>query len=229
MANIARSVAAHGMLRHRVAADCNHCNQCSQRQAVKAVKAVEAKMYDREMMVCTIAASMLCYSPGLESFNSQKRLQSNFTTFEPIIFRPTTWQPDANPQRLPLECRGGRMSKTRSNHGDVKTSRYIEAFAVRSLQFTLDVQLKPLWLWYNKAVDLYNNYMIKLFPNIHPLTVHYWALFQVSRLCDMTLEAARCWFLYTWWFCSGLDVIRHDFYRKTARKHGDASSIPETT
>ena len=78
-------------------------------------------------------------------------------------------------------------------------------------------------------MNLYNNYMIKLFPNIHPLTVHYWALFQVSRLCDMTLEAARCWFLYTWWLCFGLDVIRHDFYRKTARKHEDASSIPETT
>ena len=129
MANIARSVAAHGMLRHRVAADCNHCNQCSQRQAVKAVKAVEAKMYDREMMVCTIAASMLCYSPGLESFNSQKRLQSNFTTFEPIIFRPTTWQPDANPNGFLLNageagCRKrGRTMETLKRQDTLRLSQ----------------------------------------------------------------------------------------------------------
>ena len=87
-----------------LAADSNQYSQC---QAVKAVKA-EAKN-DREMMVCTIAASILCYSPWLREFQYFKIFQK--ATFD---LRPTSWQPDANPNGFLLTAGEAGWSKTKN-------------------------------------------------------------------------------------------------------------------
>ncbi len=97
-----------------LAADCNQCSQC---QAVKAVKA-EAKN-DREMMVCTIVASILCYSPWLREFQylNSKYFKKQLSTWGLRVGSPT---PIPTASSWLQGRQGGRKRKTRSNNGDLK-------------------------------------------------------------------------------------------------------------